>query len=379
MPKKGENIYKRKDGRWEGRYIKGVEENEKVCYGYVYGDRYDYVKKQMSILKHRHAGKRALALGRKGTFAKFATTWLTEAAGSTVRPLKPSTVSLYEILLHTHLLPAFGKRRIDSLTEEDVDMLVKSLMRQDLKASSVRNTIRLLGQIMRVAVSYGILLSDPCVGVALPKKDASQIVSLRLHEQRKLERTAAQCKDGLVVLIALYTGMRIGEICALKWEDVDLDNGLLRVRNTVQRISMHDAKVKTKLVVGTPKSAYADRTIPLTPTLRQHLKAEKGECASEYVISSNGALTEPRTIRYRFASIVKAAGIEPIRFHAMRHTFATRCVETGMDVTTLSRLLGHASVKMTLDVYTDSTPECKRLSIRKLEKLHRPVPDAAVE
>jgi integrase len=376
MARKGENIYKRKDGRWEGRYIKGRAEDGRPRFGYVYGRRYGDVRAKLLPLRHLYRGIHEPS-GYGGTFSQFAQAWLHEMAASAIRPLKPSTVSFYRTLLNTYLLPAFGERRLNSLTRGDISEFVESLMHRGMKTGSIRNIAGLLGRIMKAAASKGALPANPCGGIALPKRDVSPVRALRVREQQKIEQAAAQDKNGLAVLLALFTGMRIGEICALKWEDVDLAKGVVNVRGTLQRIASEGAGGKTQLVFGTPKSAYANRSIPLTPTLARRLETEMGGRPDGYVVTCRGGFAEPRTLRYRFAGILKAAGVGHVCFHSMRHTFATRCVETGMDVTTLSRLLGHSSVKMTLDIYTDSSPERREASVRKLDRLHARVPGAA--
>jgi integrase len=274
--------------------------------------------------------------------------------------------------LRTRLLPAFGEQKLESITQADVKAFLESLLRTGMKINSALNILSLLDRIMRAAVAGNILLINPCCGVSFPKREMVRVSALRLKEQKKLEQAAAKDKDGMPVLLALYTGMRIGEICALRWEDVDLENGLIHVRRTLQRIAVKGDKNKTRLVFGAPKSDCSRRDIPLAPALKRLLKEAWKKRVSEYVISRKNGCVEPRTVRYWFQRIAGNAGLSPAFFHALRHTFATRCLEAGVDITTLSRLLGHSSVKMTLDVYTDSTIEQKVAAVKKLDKLWLP-------
>jgi integrase len=282
---------------------------------------------------------------------------------------KPSTLAFYDALLRTHLLPAFGKRPLRSVTREDVASFFESLLETNMGINSVRNVTGLLCRIMKAAVSGNTLACNPCDGMAQPKRETIPVSALRLREQRKLEGEAVRDRDGLAVLLALYTGMRIGEICALKWEDVDLAAGLVYVRRTLQRVRAENGPRKTETVFGSPKSVRSRRSIPLASSLIEFLKEAECERTGEYVISRGKGFAEPRAVRYRFGRILRKAGIPHMRFHVLRHTFATRCMETGANITTLSRLLGHASVKMTLDVYTDATPECKAAAVNGLDKL----------
>ncbi|MDR1068917.1 MAG: site-specific integrase [Clostridiales Family XIII bacterium] len=370
MAKRGENIYKRKDGRWEGRYVKDKKKNGKLIYGYIYGDRYGEVRESVLTFKHLGPGQQDEIDGFRGTFAEFAEIWLNAVATSAVNPLKPSTLAFYTGLMRTHLLPAFGPYALDSLTRDDVRVYADALFKTKISVNSARNVLGLFNRIMKAATD-GMAFINPCNGVSFPQKDTVPVAALRLPEQRKLEKAAARDKFGLAVPIALYTGMRIGEICALRWDAVDFDAGMIQVTSTLQRIAVGEGGRKTKLVFGAPKSVYSRRSIPLAPSLKRRLEAQRAERPDdEYVITCKGSFAEPRALRYRFGRLVKKAGLGSIRFHDLRHTFATRCIETGIDITTLSRLLGHSSVKMTLDVYTDATPERKAAAMRRLDKLY---------
>ena len=170
--------------------------------------------------------------------------------------------------------------------------------------------------------------------------------------------------------IALYTGMRLGEICALKWSDIDLEEGLLYVRATAQRINNYDDEdTKTELYFGSPKTVSSERLIALSPKTVLFLKAHKENADCEYVISCKGHIAEPRVCQYRFDVLLEKAEIEKINFHSLRHTFATRCLEQGVDVKTLSQLLGHARVEMTLK-YGDSLTEHKKKAVTLLDAVH---------
>jgi integrase len=364
MARRGENIYRRKDGRWEGRYMKGRKEDGKPRYGYVYGAGYGAVKSRLLRLKHRYLG---VGPGYAGTFSDFARSWLAEAPPGS---RKPSTVAFYATLLRVHLLPAFGARALPDITRADVEAFARALAGTGMRGNSARNVTGLLNRIMKAAAARGLLPFNPCAGVSFPGREAAPMPALRRPEQRRLEKEAAKDRDGAAVLLALYTGMRIGELCALRWEDVDLVAGVVCVRRTLQRIPAADGPNKTETVFGAPKSVYSRRSIPLTPSLRRLLKEAARGRAGEYVISRGRGFAEPRAVRYRFRRILEKAGLPLIRFHTLRHTFATRCMETGADVTTLSRLLGHSSVKMTLDIYTDSTPERKAAAINRIGRLN---------
>lgn len=370
MSKKGENIYKRKDGRWEGRYIKGKHPNGKPVYGYVYGYKFKEVRDKILPLKSYYLSQDTIHIKFWGTLRDWTLCWMHETVQSRI---KPSTYANYYGMLENHILPALGDKKLASITQADVQQFITLLEQKRLRVNAIRNICGMLNRVMKAALKKNALFANPCQEIEFPAKEKTPVRALSLSDQRKLELAASKDKNGIAVFMALYTGMRIGEISALRWDDIDLESGKLYVSRTVQRISNLDngitSAAKTKLYVGEPKSASGKRIIPLTPKLSALLREEKEKSRSFYVVSSYGNFTEPRTIRYRYEKILKVAGIEHLHFHGLRHTFSTRCIEKNMDVAALSRILGHSSIKMTLDTYVDSMYEQQYSSIHKLDGL----------
>lgn len=165
------------------------------------------------------------------------------------------------------------------------------------------------------------------------------------------------------ILLCLYTGMRLGELCALKWEDIDFRDGTVTVNRTVQRIAVNGYIKKTILMETNPKSESSKRLIPLTDEMTRLLKQLKRE--GDYVFGRNKPL-EPRTLQYQMRKILREADVDNRNFHILRHTFATNCVESGMDIKTLSVILGHSDVKITLNRYVHPTLDSKRKQIGQL-------------
>ena len=179
---------------------------------------------------------------------------------------------------------------------------------------------------------------------------------------------------GIGIAMSLYAGLRIGEICALKWENVSLDDRTINIKHTVSRIMNNDnSKQKTKLVLSNPKTDASRRSIPINSILLEFLIKFKKMSVSNYVISLNETFVSPRTFeyryQYRYQKLLAEYNISPINFHALRHTFATRCVEAGVDIKTLSELLGHSNVNFTLNTYVHSSVERKRSQIEKITSL----------
>ncbi|MBL1230308.1 site-specific integrase [Enterococcus sp. BWB1-3] len=358
MPKKGENIYKRKDGRWEGRYIKARVDN-KAKYGYVYGRKYSDVKEKLTILKANHLHVRKSFNLYYVTFGDWICQWMNEEVKKSV---KPTTYSKYLHLVHRFILPELGDLRLHKIDKNTLQNFIYVLQSKPLAASSIKNIFILVKKALIQAEAAGNISKNPATAVVLPKGQAKRVRSLSVKEQRALEMQAFQEKGCSAVILALYTGMRIGEISGLTWSDIDFEENLVYVNRTISRITdMDSSEKRTKLFVGTPKTSQSSRIIPLPANLRRYLLEKRMEEQGEYLISCRGKLAEPRVIGYRFSKLLKEAKLPAIPFHALRHTFATRCLEQGVDIASLSRLLGHASIKMTLDTYTDSMME-KRIS-----------------
>jgi integrase len=191
-----------------------------------------------------------------------------------------------------------------------------------------------------------------------------------VEEQRKLEAAAKASggNDQVSILLCLYTALRIGEVCALQWDDVDLDTGMLHVRQTLQRVRVAEAgpgAPKTRLMFLPPKTESSVRSIPLPPVLVALLRRHKGTGNSKFVLSCEGGPMEPRTLQYHFKKLLAQAGLRDVNFHTTRHTFVARALEHDMDVKTISEILGHASPVFTMKRYAHSHEEHKR---KKLEE-----------
>lgn len=224
---------------------------------------------------------------------------------------------------------------------------------------------------MKKAKEYGYIAANPCEGIRLPQTEKKEARLLTVPEQKRLEQAAKEDKNGFAILLAIYTGLRVGEICGLAWEDVDLENGVLQVGRTIRRIQCWEAGAGTRtiLVAGSTKSSSSARTVPLPSCILELFRQHRETATGEYVFEYHGHPLEPRILQYRFQALLKKAGLPSINFHALRHTFATRCIELHFDIRTLSEILGHASAKMTLDRYGHSQMAHKRLAMGTLDGL----------
>ena len=367
MSRRGENIYKRRDGRWEGRYIKARHPDGKAVYASVYGKKLSEVRQKLIPLKADLNNISNNVDTFTGTVQDWLSTWLENSS----RPvIKPSTYANYRSKLEKHVLPTLGDKELISLNAEKLQIWVEHLLAKGLSAASIRTVHRVLSSALQKAVVSRVLTLNPCVNVQLPSGERKRARALTMEQQNEIEQKARQSKGNEATVIALYSGMRIGEISALTWENVDFENNQFHVCRTLQRITDYEVTDnKTKVILDIPKSDMSYRTIPFGINMRNYLLSLKARSESDYVVCCKGSYAEPRVLSYRFNKLLEGSEIVGITFHSLRHTYATRCVERNIDIVTLSRLLGHASAKMTLDTYAHSTMAQRKLAMASLDLL----------
>lgn len=382
MPRKGENIYKRRDGRWEGRYIRTRTENGKAVYGYVYAKTYREVKKKLhdamlqNVIKAesvRRESKTENNVEGK-TVCSVAEEWLTS-----VRPqVRDSTYIKYRNLVRTYLIPEFQDFDLSLLTAENIRVRCEHLLEEGGKQGKglSSKTVSDLLSIIRSVICYGKRkgYATICTGREIAiKQETKEICVLHHYEQESLCRYLSSnlSEINVGILVALFTGMRIGELCALRWEDISFRDGTIHVCRTMQRIQLDsDIGPKTAVMIKAPKSSCSIRFIPLPEFLLDLLKREFGDLCRGYLLTgSEVRYMEPRTMQNHFKRVLKAASVRPVNFHTLRHTFATRCIEVGFDIKSLSEILGHANVNITMNRYVHPTLEMKRDNMRRLSAL----------
>ena len=277
-------------------------------------------------------------------------------------------MSCYRLFIRKHLLPFFGESK--SVTSEDVQSFVNDRLASGLSVKTVKDLVTLLGGIVFYGhVRYGFPKEDwDVVFPRYPKKD---VAVLSADEIRRLQ---AACKKefsfkSVGVLLALGTGLRIGETSGLQWKDIDVKLGIVSVTKTVERIYVGG---ETRVVVGPPKSESSAREVPLPASLLSLFRPFKKVLGPEtYIVSGGDHPCEPRLLRLYFYRLLVRNGIKRVGFHCLRHTFASRLVASGCDVKTVSALLGHSSVRTTLDRYVHPDMEQKRRAVNRLERMTR--------
>ncbi|HIT33792.1 MAG TPA: site-specific integrase [Candidatus Faecousia intestinigallinarum] len=371
MPRKGENLYKRKDGRWEGRYILGYAAQGKAKYGYVYAKTYTEAKRRLNECKAGNLLKAAPA--KPCRVEEALRLWETYIRNR----VKESTYARYAFLIRRHILPAFGQRPLDSMNAYVVEQWTEHLLREGrldgrggLSPKTAADILAVLKSVLAYARENGY--TSGCHLETLPiKRQAREMRVLSAWEQKKLENVLLTDTDPIKmgVLLCLYSGLRVGELCALRWENLDLSAGILRVSQTMQRVqnTQQGAAGKTRVILTEPKSGCSRRIIPLPGFLAERLAGYQAPPRAFFLTGQENCFVEPRAVQYRFQKYVREAGLEDVNYHALRHTFATRCVELGFEVKSLSEILGHANVNITLNRYVHSSMELKRTNMEKLQ------------
>lgn len=364
MSRKGENIYHRKDGRWEGRYIKGRKPDGTPKFGFIYGKHYGEVKKKLVIIKSElyKGSKKMPVIYGNGKVNDWAEYWVEVM----IRPhVRPETYAGYRRNLKNHICRYIGELDINTITAEHTQRLMDELQKE-LAATTLHGISRLMKSMFTAACEKELIPHNPCLCIKLPKAKGRPPRVLTLSEQKKLEKEIFMNNEP-EYLLCLYMGLRVGELCALRWEDVDFENNILHIRNAVHRIPQEIGGRSTKLVVGEPKSESSVRDIPLPCFLSKILlrkkESEKGSSNDFLFKGTKTACRDPRTMQRKIEKLSQELGLSGVHMHTLRHTFATRCLEKGIHYEVLSEFLGHSSAQITLRHYAHCTPETKRLNI----------------
>lgn len=363
MARRGENIYKRSDGRWEGRYIKSRDSLGKAIYKSVYASTYTEVKNKLQIQKNQTVTDKAYTIESTVPFSFWADSWLL----SVKIKCKLSTYNKYKNLYNNYIYSVIHDLETNQINISVVQNIM--LMNAELSAKTRNDILCVIKQILDYAEMNGCKNNINLKGICVRQENREMRV-LTLEEQNRftdfLLSESDLCKMG--VYLCLYTGLRIGELCALKYENISFDNGILSVRKTMQRVQVENESVKTKVIFTEPKSRSSVRDIPLPKRLSEIMYKWYGSMKpDDYILTGkSNKFIEPRLVEYRFKNYIKLCGLKDVNFHALRHTFATRCIEAGFDIKTLSEILGHVNVNITLNRYVHSSMEFKRANMDKL-------------
>ena len=368
------NLRKRKDGRWEGRYTAGRDpETGKAIYKNVLGKTQAEAKAKLKQAIEEAKGLDAAKVGRY-TVGQWMEVWFEHYAKVKVRPSSHQT---YRGYIDNHIKPNIGKIQLEKLTSLDLQKFYKKLLgkgRVDriesrkqsngLSAKTVQNIHQIISSAMKLAQEQKLIASNPTEGCALPRLEHREMQTLPVEQLQSFLREAKDSGVFELYYLELVTGLRRGELLGLKWEDVDLERGDLRVRRQIARISgeVVEAPLKTK-------NAY--RTLPLAEDTVDILEAQRKKTGdSPWVFPSpTGGPISPDSVLHMLHRVLKRAGLPRVRFHDLRHTFATLALQNGVDVKTMSGMLGHFSAGFTLDTYAHVTTASQRQVAKTMESI----------
>lgn len=365
MSKRGENIRKRKDGRWEARY---TAENGKQKS--IYAESYIAVKEKLKnpITQKEPKQKATQAYtNQKISFRELCENWIKTSEIKN----KQSTTARYKAIIKKHILPYFEKINTDQIKQSDINTFIsRKTYQENLQTATISTILAVLKQILKYGQKQEYI-TPLHFEISIPSTRKKQLEILTETEQKALVEYIKEdiTHENIGILLSLYAGLRIGEICALQWQDINLSTATISVTKTIQRVSEQNKITgkKTTVITDAPKSQKSIRKIPLPEFLRTELeKLSQNRKPSDYILTANQSYTEPRTYQYKFKKYLTQAEIRNINFHALRHTFATRAVEQNIDVKTLSEILGHSTVNFTLDRYVHPSFNLKRQNIEKL-------------
>ena len=365
------NLRKRKDGRWEGRYTAGRDsETGKAIYKNVLGKTQAEAKAKLKQAIEEAKGLDAAKVGRYSV-GQWMEVWFEHYAKVKVRPSSHQT---YRGYIDNHIKPNIGEIPLEKLTSLELQKFYKKLLEKGrvdrlesrhqskgLSAKTVRNIHQIISSAMNLAREQKLIAGNPAEGCALPRLEHREMQTLPVEQLQSFLREAKESGVFEFYYLELATGLRRGELLGLKWEDVDLEQGDLRVRRQIARINgeVVEAPLKTK-------NAY--RTLPLAEdTVSILLEQKKKVDGSPWVFPSpTGGPISPDSVLHMLHRVLKRAGLPRVRFHDLRHTFATLALQSGVDVKTVSGMLGHFSAGFTLDTYAHVTTASQRQAAKTM-------------
>lgn len=384
------SISKRSDGRYMARYT--IDGKRKTIYGSTHED----VRTKLNEILNEIA-KGLYIPPKKDTVGMWLREWLVTYALPTV---KQSTYISYEGYVRIHLEPELGHIKLTSLTTEEIQRFFNKKYRgyqgaKGLSPKTLKNMYNMFNSTLEQAVINNRLIRNPLRGVKLPSATKKEIDILSAEDQKLLQKAATQSEElpAFGVILTLSTGVRLGELLGFQWGDINMKKHTIRVKRTVGRLQKVDedgnlmskgsGKATTELVVRSPKSTTSQREIPLFDELWNELmtyRDKQREMLDAFGVTftdtthifcmPTGRVYDPRTYEDLFKRTLRAAALPSINFHALRHTFATRALEAGMDVKVLSSILGHAQASTTLNLYAHALPDHKRDSMEKMRSFY---------
>lgn len=303
-------------------------------------------------------------------FSEVVEMWLKEKKNY----IKESTYAYYSFEAKNYIIPVLGDKQVEEVTEE---LIQKSVLEwqnsgmnngRPLKKSTVQNLVMLIKQVFKYAIKKQLMQEHFLEIHFIPQEGGKALRVFSPEEQNKLIQAVLShlTYKTFGILLSINSGLRIGELCALKWNDIDLENGMIHVSKTLQRIYMRDRMPRTQIIITAPKTETSIRDIPLSGRVCQLIKTFQDLKEDGYVLTNTKEFIEPRSFRKFYGDFLARYDIIPLHFHCLRHTFATRCIESGADYKSVSEILGHTTITTTLNMYVHPQMEEKRKCVEMI-------------
>ena len=359
MPRKGENITKRKDGRYEARYVKERDEFGRITkYGFVYAKNYFEVKKKREErIKNYELKSNIKSLEKVETINSLMKEWLESKIS-----IKDSSYTNYYSIVYSKIIPFFKDKTLKEINENLILKFIKSLKDKNLGDKRINDVLIVLKQFLKY--------KNINIKFEMPKVLKRKIITLNDEEISVIKNVSKRTKDVKIfaILLDLFSGIRIGELCALKWKDFDIKNKIIHINKTLIRVKNKDNNItnKTKIILDIPKTQNSIRNVPINDEILPYIKGFKKDDDSYFLTGNNSFITTKKYYMF-YQKVLKSLHIKKYKFHVLRHTFATHCLLCGVDIKTLSEILGHSSVKTTLDLYVHMGDNEKLCQINKLK------------
>lgn len=373
-------IYQRKDGRWAAQMAVGLcPDGKPRRLSFAGRTRREVQEKLTAALAEKQRG--SFVEPSNMTVAEWLGTWLNEYKKNRIRP---TTWDSYEVQVRCHIVPTVGSMKLKDLRPEHLQRLYNSKLSSGLAARSVRYVHQVIHGALDQAVKNQLIVRNVSDMAVLPSECRKEIRPLTADQANHLMTSVKNDRLYPAILLGLETGLRRGELLALRWADLDLDDATLSVSRGLVRVRSHEAGKRTTLVFQDPKTVASRRTIPIPAEALSELKGHKERQTKEKLIlggayfnndlvfcTEDGRPIDPRNFVRHFDRLVKAAGLPPIRFHDVRHTFATMMLELGQSPKVVQTILGHSRISVTLDLYSHVSLDLERQSTSVLDNALR--------
>ena len=370
--KNGEGTVRlRKDGRWEGRIVIGYDENGLPKTKNVLAKTKGECIEKLKALKSTITPDTPVKLKSDMPFGEWLDHWYETYCKPNARP---ATQRTYEGYIRLYLHPRLGSIPLNKVTTSDIQQMCTWMMTEarldqkngdsGLSDSQVINCYSLCDRVLEKAVAEKLIVRNPAKGCKLPPNRPNEMKVLSREDMQKVLIQAKEENYYELFLLEFATGLRLGELMALQWDDVDLVTGELRINKQVNLVG-------SKLVISEPKTKAAVRTLLLPPSVRKVLAEYKTRVNSRWLFPSpkkDDLPIIPSAVSRRLHTLLEHAGCEQVRFHDLRHTFATNALAHGMDIKTLSTILGHVSSATTLNTYSHVTDEMRQRAAVKIDQ-----------